>query len=46
MRVDCGDNQLIVAENKFLVTVNYQNANRIIFSLYEEQLRYGFLHSM
>lgn len=43
---NCGDNQLIVAENELPETVNYQNANRIIFSMDEEQGRYGFLYSV
>lgn len=43
---NCGNNQLIVAENELPETVNYQNANRIIFTMDEEQGRYGFLHSV
>ena len=27
-------------------TINYKNANRIIFMMDEEQGRYGFLHSV
>ena len=42
----CGNNQLIVAENELPETVNYQNANRITFTMDEEQGRYGFLHSV
>lgn len=42
----CGENQLIVAENELPETVNYENANRIIFTMDEEQGRYGFLHSV
>lgn len=42
----CSDNQLIVAENELPETVNYQNANRITFTMDEEQGRYGFLHSV
>lgn len=43
---NCGNNQVIIAENELPDTLNYQHANQIIFTMDEEQGQYGFLHSV
>jgi len=44
---NCGNNQVIIAENELPDTLNYQHANQIIFTMDEEgDNRYGFLHSV
>lgn len=44
---NCGDNQVIIAENELPETLDYSNTNQINFSMDEEgDNRYGFLHSV
>ncbi|EFV00618.1 hypothetical protein HMP0721_2435 [Pseudoramibacter alactolyticus ATCC 23263] len=44
---NCGQNQVIIAENKLPENVNYTDAHRIIFSMEDgDGLRYGFLKSV
>lgn len=44
---NCGDNQVIIAENELPETLDYKNTNRITFTMDEEgDNRYGFLHSV
>lgn len=44
---NCGDNQVIIAENELPDTLNYESTNQIIFTMDEEgDNRYGFLYSV
>jgi len=44
---NCGENQVIIAENELPDNVNYHNTNRIIFTMDDsEDERYGFLHDV
>ncbi|MCI7107140.1 MAG: AAA family ATPase [Agathobacter sp.] len=42
---NCGENQVIIAENELPENVDYTKANRVIFTM-EENGRYGFLKSV
>lgn len=42
---NCGDNQIIIAENEIPDGVNYSTANLIEFTMDESVGRYGFLLS-
>lgn len=44
---NCGENQVIIAENELPENVDYSKANQIIFSMEDgENLQYGFLRSV
>ena len=44
---NCGDNQVIIAENELPENVDYSKAHQIVFSMEDgDDLRYGFLRSI